>query len=135
MSGAPFPLELRHGNGTTGIPGVGHGVFFTHARDVRGGAVDGIAEAPGAGARPDGHQATVLLPQRRRPIFRLGTESDPGASGGATESGSGRVGYVPVAELRGGHEDVDPGDPEGGAGTLAGMARREDSQRSVVEAS
>ena len=44
------------------------------------GVVDGIAEAPGAGARPDGHQAALLLPGGRRSVFRVGTEGDSGAS-------------------------------------------------------
>ena len=42
-AGAPVPLALRHGDGAAGVSGVGHGVLRADARDVRGGAVDGVA--------------------------------------------------------------------------------------------
>src|ERR1035441_2981547 len=80
-----------------------------------------------------GDQAAVLLLPRRGAVFRIGTEGDSGASGGATALGSGRAGYVLIAELRGGDANADPGDPEGGAGAPAGMAPREAARRSVVE--
>ena len=93
-AGPPFPLELRYRNGAAGVPGVGHGLFLADAGNVRGGALDGVAEAPGAGARPDGDQAAVLLPQRRGTVFRIGTEGDPGASGRSAAPGPGGAGYA-----------------------------------------
>jgi hypothetical protein len=58
---------------------MGHRMLRADARNVRGGAVVGGKQAAGAGARPDGDQAAVLLPLRRRFVLRERTQGDPGA--------------------------------------------------------
>ena len=59
-------------------------------------AVDGIAEAPVAGAGPDGDQAAVLLSQRGRYLFRVGAEGDIRAPGRAAASGSESAHWTPI---------------------------------------
>src|ERR1035438_7325875 len=113
---------------------MGHGMLPAHAGHVRGCIVDGIAPAAGAGARPDGHQAAVLLLRRRGRLFRLRAEGDTGASGHSQTARSARSQSLSFGQLRTGSAHFDRGDPESTAGAFAGMAARESVAGTVVEA-
>src|ERR1035438_1716293 len=103
------------------------------ARNVRGGAVVGGQEAAGAGARPDGDQAAVLLPQRRRFVLWERTQGDSGAQPRSAAAGRAGAGPVSVGELRAGRSDADRRDPKGAAGAPARMEPGQVPDRAMVD--
>ena len=92
-------VPQRYRGGAARLLRVGHAMFFTTARHVRPRLVDRIPETLGAGARPHGDQAAVLLPRRRRALLRLGTQSDSGAPRGRAADRPRRAELLPVPEL------------------------------------
>ena len=64
-----YPLRYR--DSAECLPGVGHCLFRSHARYVRGGSVAQVDQAARSSSRPHGHQATLLGKVRRRPALRF----------------------------------------------------------------
>ena len=110
---------------------MGHGLLLPFSRDVRSGALDGIATTAGSGARPDGDQAAVLLPAGRRFVFWIGAESDPGASVGSPRTQPGGARFLPGGELRPRTPHPDRGHRKGPARPLLRVAARPDVVRIV----
>src|SRR5579872_3285222 len=102
---------------------MGHPLLLAHARNVCSSIMDGIDPSACSSAGSHGHQAPLFHAPRRRPVVRLGAESNPCPSRGRapTEFGGSRL--LPLSELHSVAMDSGGRYRKASAWNLAGMAR------------
>src|SRR5437773_11489080 len=110
-------------------------MLFEIARNVRSRIVEEVRKAPGSGTRPHGNQTPLHHAPGGRSLFWLRAESNFRSPGNRTAAKSAWARLLSVTELRGMPVDARGGNRKTSAGVLAGVDRRRNSLRHVLETS